>query len=184
MRKILILILLFSFSAFAQEKFKITDTSKNYDVKIDVEDCKVKGCEGRVTFSFFKKSWHKPFQIIKVNLLNQVVKERIETAVSFNDYNFDGFEDLSLTDGRLAGYGITSKQIFIFSNKSKRFVFSPAFTKVSHYGLGMEVNKKKRVLEVFNKSGCCWHQDSEFKVINNQPLKIYEITRNSLINSI
>ncbi len=48
--------------------------------------------------------------------------------------------------------------------------------------LGMfEIDKKKKVLRNFSKSGCCWHQTEEFAVIGNRPKKVLEITEDATV---
>ena len=40
--------------------------------------------------------------------------------------------------------------------------------------LGMfEVDKQKKVLRTFDKSGCCWHVTEEYSVVNNRPVKVF-----------
>jgi hypothetical protein len=38
-----------------------------------------------------------------------------------------------------------------------------------------EVDKKKRVIRVASKGGCCMHRTEEFRVINNRLVKVFEI---------
>ena len=45
----------------------------------------------------------------------------------------------------------------------------------------MQVDKKKKVLRTFSKSGCCWHQTQEFMVVSNRPRKVYEYTEDAML---
>ena len=56
MIKILLSVLLFCTCAAAQVKFEVKSASKLYDVRIEVEGCEDKICEGQVTYTLFKKN--------------------------------------------------------------------------------------------------------------------------------
>ena len=186
-----ILLALFCASAFAQERFEVRDGSKNYDVGIDVATCEEERCEGPVTFTLFKKGQTKPFQIFKLADSSFLVDEKQPTnrnlsykkqsAFTFADYNFDGVPDLALCDGNYSGYGGQSFQIYLFAPQKRVFVKSPGFTRLAQAPyLGIfQVNRKRRVLTNFSKSGCCFHQWEEYAVINNRPRKIFEKTEDA-----
>jgi hypothetical protein len=45
-----------------------------------------------------------------------------------------------------------------------------AHTKLASENLGLfEVDKEKKQLETFNKSGCCWHQTTRYRVAYDIP---------------
>lgn len=41
-------------------------------------------------------------------------------------------------------------------------------------------NKKTKAIETFTKSGCCRHQTTRYKVINNRPKKKYVFTGDAM----
>lgn len=48
--------------------------------------------------------------------------------------------------------------------------------------LGMfTVDKKKRQLQTFDKSGCCWHVAQRYKVVGDRPVMIWEETEDATI---
>ena len=49
-------------------------------------------------------------------------------------------------------------------------------TKLAQYQGMFQVDKKKKMLFNYSKSGCCWHQTEGYKVTNNKPVKVYEKT--------
>lgn len=192
MKNLLFLILLFNVSAFAQQKFDIKNASKSYDVRLEVAECSDWKCEGDAKFSVFKKGRRKPFQIFETPTAFMIEEARrtnsklmydYQSTVFFEDYNFDGVEDLAIRDGNNGGYGGPSYQIYLFSPKVKKFVHNSPLTDLNQGGyLGMmEVNKKKKVLRTFSKSGCCWHQTEEYAFINNRPKKVFELTEDATI---
>jgi len=186
-------ILLFCSAAFAQEKFELKDASKIYDVTATVENCGNGSCDGQLKVELFKKTARKPFQTFKldstafsideVELVNTKLLYDSQSVIFLEDYNFDGMPDLAIRDGNNGGYGGPSYQIYLFSPTVKKFVHNSAFTKLNQgvYLGAMEVDKKKKVLRVLSKSGCCWHQTEEFAVVKNSPKKVFEKTEDASI---
>jgi hypothetical protein len=195
LKAFLIALLLSGSCAFGQTKFEIKNASKNYDVQIEVEKCENEICEGKATFILFKKGLVAPFQIFRLAdtsfMLNSSKGPSVNTtklydeqsAVNFGDYNFDGMEDLALCDGTKGGYGMPSYQIYLYSPEKKKFVNSPALTRLAQgENLGMfEVDPKKKVLRTFGKSGCCFHVTREFSVVSDRPMKVLEIIEDATI---
>ncbi len=187
MVKSLILILIFCSFVFSQQKFEIKNASKNYDVKIDVEKCENGFCEGKAKFSLFRKNADKPFQIINLNdtelwldksgqaQANVTLRYDEQSAVNFDDFNFDGFEDIAVCDGRNGSYGMPSYQVYLFSPKTGKFIHNLQFSKLGQH-LGMfEIDRKHKTLLTFDKSTCCEHYLVEYKIVNGRPKKIKEI---------
>lgn len=191
MNRILILLLLFCAAAFAQQRFEMKNASKNYDARIEVEKCEDGFCGGKLKIELFKKSTKKPFQVFKLDYTEFMIEEAqmadtklmydYQSVVFIEDYNFDGTEDLAIRDGNNSGYGGPSYQIYLFSPRSKKFVHNQAFTDLAqNESLGMfEIDKKKRVLRTFSKSGCCWHQTKEFTVVGNRLKNTFEETEDA-----
>jgi hypothetical protein len=193
MKKTIFLIFLLSAAVFAQQNFEIKNASKNFDASFAVESCDESFCRGKITFSLFRKGEKKPFQIIKfpdsefmleeAKLTNAKLMYDAQSVVFFEDYNFDGREDLALRDGNNSGYGGPSYQIYLYVAQSGKFIKSRPFTDLAQGEyLGMfEVDQKKKVLRSFSKSGCCWHQTREFIVTGNRPKKVFEETEDATI---
>jgi hypothetical protein len=187
MKKIFLFVLLLSVSAVAQVKFEKGTASKNYNARIEVERCEEDTCSGKLKIELFKKSAAKPFQIINIDdtefameeakLTNAKRRYDYQSIIFFEDYNFDGIEDLSIRDGNNSAYSGPSYQIYLYSPQRGKFVHSPAFTRLSQSEyLGMfEVDKKKRVIRVASKGGCCMHRSEEFRVVKNRLVKVFEI---------
>ena len=122
--KALFLILLLSVTVSAQRKFEIKNASRNYDVRFEVGKCQDENCSGRLQVELFKKSTPKPFQVINLDATEFAVEEvqltnskkmyEYQSVVFFEDYNFDGAEDLSIKDGNNSGYGGPSYLIYLF----------------------------------------------------------------------
>lgn len=194
MKKLLfVFILSLSVNGLAQEVFNIKKASKLYDVRLEVEKCDENSCAGDAKFSIFRKGEKKPIQVFKTQtaFLSEEAKRPktkimydYQSVVFFEDYNFDGVEDLAIRDGNNGGYAGPSYQIYLFSPPTKKFVHNDSMTDLNQQvGLGlMEVDKKKRVLRVYSKSGCCLHSTEEYKVVGgNRIRKVYEWTEDATI---
>jgi len=60
------------------------------------------------------------------------------------------------------------------SRAAKKFVYSTAFSGLAEH-LGMfTVDREKKQLETFDKSGCCWHVTERYSVTGGRPVKVFE----------
>lgn len=181
----LFIFLTLSSAIFAQKSFEIKDASKYFDIKIKVEDCDESSCQGKGTFSFYKKGASTPYQVIEheetyidLEWEGKIVTEKLpynkQSAVDVGDYNFDGMEDVAICNGRYGNYGARSYDIYLSSKFAGKFVHNEALSELGVNYMGLfNVNKKKKTLSVYGKSGCCFHIEEEYKVVNNRPVKVY-----------
>lgn len=171
--------------ALAQKTFDLKDASKYFDIKIKVAKCEDGFCSGKASFSFYKKGGTTPYQVINLDDTQIQLDESgnaqanismlydNQSAVNVGDFNFDGMEDVAICDGANGSYGGPSYQVYLSSKSAGKFVYSKAFSDLGGH-LGMfEVDTKKKVLRIFDKSGCCWHVMEEYSVINGKPVKVF-----------
>lgn len=197
MKKIILFTTVFLFAStatFGQKTFLLKNASKNFDVKISIASCEEEVCEGEAVFYLFKKNQQKPFQTIKMaNSYLELDENQKPTAnlielygmnnsgIIFDDYNFDGFEDIAVRNGNDGAYNGPSYDVFLFSKARNKFVENAALTELASNNLAMfTVNKKTKTIETFTKSGCCWHQTTRYKFINNRPKKVYVFTEDAM----
>src|SRR5690554_4089275 len=103
-----------------------------------------------------------------------------QSVFLYKDYNFDNIKDLALMNGYNSCYGGPSFDIYLAENDN--FIYSSSFSYLSNEYCGMfQVNTENNTLHATLKSGCCWHQFTDFKVINNEP-KPVKITEYSSFN--
>lgn len=193
MNKTIIFLLMFCATSFAQQKFEMKSASKIYNARIEVERCAEGTCDGELKIELFRKSARQPFQIINLDATEFAVEETemtnskrmydYQSILFFEDYNFDGIEDLSIRDGNNSGYGGPSYQTYLYSPRVKKFIYSQPFTDLGQGEyLGMfEVDRKRKILRAFSKSGCCLHRTDEFIVAGNRPKKVFEETEDATI---
>jgi hypothetical protein len=169
-----------------QKTFELKDASKYFDIKITAESCKDGYCGGKPTFSFYKKGSNSAYQVINLEDTQIQLDENgnaqanismlydNQSAVNIDDFNFDGMEDIAICDGANGSYGGPSYQVYLSSKSAGKFVYDEKFSELgSHLGM-FTVDKKKKVLRIFDKSGCCWHVTEEYSVVNNRPVKVFE----------
>lgn len=182
---VLLFLLMLGSTVSAQKTFELKDASKYFDIKIVVESCEDGFCGGKASFSFYKKGRTAPYQVIEMDDTQIQLDENgnaqanvsmlydNQSAVNVGDFNFDGMEDVAICDGANGSYGGPSYQVYLSSRSVGKFVFSRAFSDLgSHLGM-FEVDKEKKVLRIFDKSGCCWHVTEEYSVVKGRPVKIF-----------
>jgi hypothetical protein len=179
-----LLVLLFNFT-FAQVTFKVNNFSKDYYGKIFIAD----------TSEVFSKGWVAIYDTKSQKQIIKVTAEELalslhdgkalanikqlpygeQSSIMYEDYNFDGIKDFAIEDGQNSCYHGPSFKIYLGTKNG--FKFSPEFTALAQNYCGMfQVDYKTKKISVMTKSGCCWHQFSEFIVENNKPkvIKIVE----------
>lgn len=143
-----------------------------YDKKNDEELIKVYSNELVLNFHDGK---------IKANI--QYLPYGEQSLVHYQDYNFDGVKDFAISDGRYGCYSGPSFKIYLANNGA--FVYSREFSDLSHGNCGMfAVDPDEEVIVTMTKSGCCWHQVSEYIVEDNIPKKVYIKTREEMTTTI
>ena len=180
----------------AQKTFELTGSSTAYDVKVSIDKCDEEEsrdnpsiCSGPGKVSLYRKGSSAPFQVLdlkeleidseqtaynsKINKSERKLYDD-EYSVIFDDFNFDGSEDLAICNGRNGGYGAPSYNVYLYDKKSKRFaenVKLSRLTEGAYLGLFF-IEPKKQQLTAFSKSGCCYHETEVYKVINNRPVLV------------
>jgi hypothetical protein len=174
-------------AVFAQKTYDVQDFSKDYYGKIYVAEPSEVFSKGWV--AIYEKKTHK--QLIKVNAEELSVETEDgkakanvkelpygeQSAIIYEDFNFDGIKDFALMDGQFSCYHGPSFQIYLAGKVKNKFVLNPAFTKLAQEYCGMfEVDQATKRISTMTKDGCCWHQMSEFIVVGNTPkaVKIVE----------
>ena len=104
-----------------------------------------------------------------------------QSVIDIGDFNFDGMEDVAICNGANGSCGMPSYNIYLSSKAAKKFVYNAAFTKLGRH-LGMfSVDLKKKTIETFDKSGCCWHITERYSVVKGRPVKVFEEVEDATI---
>ncbi|GAA5085179.1 hypothetical protein GCM10023210_05740 [Chryseobacterium ginsengisoli] len=192
--RLLLPFILLGTTVFAQNQFELKDASKNYDVKINVENCDKEECKGKATIELFNKKTFKKFQTLTSDDLNFYLNENQKPTANiiqlydeqspliFDDFNFDGTEDIAIRNGNESSYGGPSYDVYVFNITRKQFVPSEELTALAHDNLGMfNTDSERKRLITYSKSGCCWHITTEYSVLPQRGLfKVYELEEDAM----
>ncbi len=114
---------------------------------------------------------------VKTNVLEAPYGE--QSIIISKDFNFDGIEDLAVMDGQYSCYNGPSYQVYL--EIDDKLEFSPGFTQLAQQYCGMfQIDDESKTIHTITKSGCCWHQFSTFKVVNNIPEPILVIEKDAM----
>lgn len=184
----LFILVLLGSSCFGQYHFEIKDASKKYAVKINVMNCDKDECSGKAEIELTDKKMAKKFQtLISEDLTFYLNKDQQPTAniiqlyneqspLIFDDFNFDGTEDIAVRNGNQSSYGGPSYDVYVYNSTQKKLVLSEGLTQLAYENLGMfQTDSKRKRLTTYSKSGCCWHLTTEYTVVPNKGLvKVYD----------
>jgi hypothetical protein len=180
-----ILLTILTTLTFAQKSFTVDNFSKDYYGKIQISD----------TSEVFSKGWVAIYGRKTNNQIIKVISDELaltlhdgkafanikslpygeQSLIMYDDFNFDGKKDLAICDGQNSSYHLPSFKIYLASEKG--FLYSKEFTKLSQEYTGMfNIDTKEKRIYTMAKSGCCWHEFSEFMVVNNKPKAIKIVT--------
>jgi len=162
--------------------YSIESVAKNYNARFTVDHCAKTDCGGKATIEIIDKRTKKTIQTLYSKDLTFFLDEKqLPTAnvielygeqspLIFDDFNFDGHVDVAVRNGNNSGYGGPSYDIYLYNQQLHKFMLSKALTQLASTNLGMyTTDAKRKRLITFTKDGCCWHQTSEYLVINNAP---------------
>jgi len=188
MKKLLLVLMLMPFFALAQESYDLIDFSDEFSGKIIVDDNQENSdLETNCTLNIYQKKsgklvFSKPAFYSEYDFEDSKVKSNIQqipygeqSILIYEDFNFDGKEDIALRTGNYSCYGGPSFEIYLADKNG--FTYNESFTELGSNYCGMfTVDDEKKQLQTMTKSGCCWHQFSTYVVENNQaiPIEIIE----------
>ncbi|HEY0609497.1 MAG TPA: hypothetical protein VGD35_07565 [Chitinophaga sp.] len=180
-------------AAFSQRIFTIDSLSAKYYAKVKIAECDADGyCKGAGWVRVYdRKSGKMLINLASEDLAlwlhdSKVTANVIElpygeqSVIIYNDFNFDGLKDFAIQDGQNSCYSGPSFQVFLAQGNS--FKYNADFTRLAQEYCGMfEVNAQTKHLSTMTKSGCCWHQYSDFVVENNKPKAVHIVEEDAMI---
>ncbi len=181
--------------SYAQHTFIIKEGSEKYNAILNVENCNSDNCEGKATIKIFDKK-EKAFSqtLASADLyfyLDSIQKPSVnviqlyneQSPLIFEDFNFDGTEDLAIRNGNHSSYGSPSYDVYVYHSTKNKFVISDELTKLAVENLGMfQTDSKRKRLITFAKSGCCWHLKTEYEIVPQKGLlKVYEFVEDATV---
>ena len=164
-------------------EFIINDGSTRYSAKLYVSHCDAEECQGEGRIQLFDKANQRFVHTCRSDDLNCFLTAEQKPTVNviqlydeqspliFNDFNFDGSEDLAIRNGNQGSYSGPSYDVYVFNQSRGQFVLSEELTALAYENLGMfQTDPVRKRLTVFAKSGCCWHQTTEYAVVPKRGL--------------
>ncbi|MBT2620483.1 hypothetical protein [Chryseobacterium sp. ISL-6] len=182
------------FLCSGQHHFELKTGSNHYDAVITVNDCDAEKCSGSGIVELKDKKTLRTIQTLTSDDLYFYLNKDQQPSVNviqlydeqspliFEDFNFDGSEDIAIRNGNESSYGGSSYDVYVYNSTKKQFVISDELTTLAFENLGMfQTDPKRKRLITFSKSGCCWHLTTEYQVIPKKGLdKVYELEEDAM----
>lgn len=182
MRKLVaILTVLYAHVAFAQATYTVDDFSPDYRATVYIAQPNEVFSPGWISIED-KKTKKELFKVeseeLAIDTENGKVIPNIkelpygrQSVIQYEDFNFDGIKDLAIEDGQESCYHGPSFTVYLGIKKG--FKRSKEFTDLAHNYCGMfDIDAKEKTISTMTKSGCCWHQQSLFKIKNGLPFAV------------
>lgn len=164
---------------------RIGNAAPGYDFLLDMQPCAEQTCEGPAYLGIQRKGSNHVMQAIYLPnvfltrqdngepLVNSARLYDYQGVINSGDFNFDGQPDFAVQNGNRGSYGGPSYDVFLFDAPRQRFIHSPELSDLTLENLGFfDIDSKRKRLITFAKSGCCYHEKSEYIVKANQPLAV------------
>jgi uncharacterized protein len=169
--------------------YRLTRISRAYDFEVrmlahvpeNLDDYR----EGPAKIVVSRKGAASPFQTINVEnifvslgkdgkpLTNIAPLYGDQGFINVGDFNFDGHDDFAIQVGNQGSYGLPNYSVFLYSTDRQQFSLSQPLSELTRVGLGFfSVDSKKKHLTVLSKSGCCYHESTEYKVEHDAPIPV------------
>lgn len=167
------------------KSLRIENASAQYDFLLDMGPCEGETCEGSAYLAIQAKGGERPFQAIYMPnvfltrkadgepLVNSSRLYDYQGVINVEDFNFDGHADFAVQNGNRGSYGGPSYDVFLFDAPHRRFIHSPPLSALTLENLGFfDVDREHKRLRTFAKSGCCYHQQTEYVMQGNAPVAV------------
>lgn len=179
--------------------FRLTTVSVAYDFVIRILAHTPDGLdgylEGPAEILVSRKGATAPFQTITMEniflslgrdgrpLTNTAPLYGDQGLINAGDFNFDGQEDFAVQDGHEGSYGQPTYSVFLYSTEKKQFSLNHPLSELTHEGLGFfGVDAKKKHFIVLSKSGCCYHESTEYRVGHDAPIPVSRVIEDGTID--
>jgi len=184
-----LILLCLAHSAAAQKDYRVDDFSPAYFGKIHLDDTTQVFSAGWVAI-YSKKTQKQVLKVESEELALELHEGKVQSNIQqlpygeqsliiSRDFNFDGRPDLAIEDGQNSCYHGPSFQVYLDS--AGTLVLSPDFTRLAQEYCGMfSTDAKTKRLSVMTKSGCCWHEYSEFVVRRNAPFLVKRVEEDAM----
>ena len=128
---------------------------------IDIKDYNPDTFEGKTTISVKNNSGNEVQKIISDKFL---FNDHI--ALGFEDYNFDGVDDIYVYNGQNGSYSTQTYEYYLFDKKAGNYQYSDELTSLTTR-IGMKVDRKNKRLLIYSRGSCCNHTVQAYRYTDN-----------------
>ncbi|MGO4710752.1 hypothetical protein AB4Y90_16935 [Chryseobacterium sp. 2TAF14] len=166
----------------AQNYFELSNVSQNFNVVVNVEACFENKCSGKTTVDLYDKNTMKKYQTFFSNDfyldLNENQKPKFDSlknSVVFDDFNFDGAEDIAIRNGN-SKYENPFYEVYLNDAAKQQLILNDELTNLVRSNSGMfKADAERRRIVTYLKEGCCWNLTSEYIFVpERELLKVLE----------
>ncbi|BBF87872.1 probable exported protein [Aquitalea magnusonii] len=85
-------------------------------------------------------------------------------GLQWDDFDFDGHIDFAVQKDNTGPYGGPTYRVYLYDTARKQFVLNDELSTLTEENLGLfQVDAKRKRLRTFAKSGCCYHETTDYQ---------------------
>jgi uncharacterized protein YecT (DUF1311 family) len=108
-------------------------------------------------------------------LVNATRLYDLQGVINVADFDFDGHVDFAIQTGNDGPYGGPTYTVYLYQPARQRFVQDAALSALTEENLGMfQVDARRKRLRSFAKSGCCYHETTDYQFDARHQLQAVE----------
>lgn len=161
----------------AQNFFELPNVSEKFNVIVTIENCSENQCNGKATVDIYDKSSMKKYQTLSsgnfyvdLNENRKPALDSLKKSVVFDDFNFDGTEDVAIRNGN-NNQGSPFFEVYLNDASTQQLVLNDEFTDLVRSNSGMfAVDSRLKRITAYLKNGCCWSLTSEYLFVPERGL--------------
>ncbi|KJV29997.1 hypothetical protein VI06_08790 [Aquitalea magnusonii] len=97
-------------------------------------------------------------------LVNTARLYDLQGVINAADFDFDGHADFAVQNGNDGPYGGPTYRVYLYDTARQQFVLNDELSTLTEENLGLfQVDAKRKRLRTFAKSGCCYHETTDYQ---------------------
>lgn len=176
---------IFTTLAFSQKVFTVDNFSNEYYGEVHITSSGDVYNKGWIAI-YERKTKQRVIRVFSDEIVLELHEDKVianikslgygeQSLIMYDDFNFDGIKDFAISDGQNSCYHGPSFKIYLATKNE--FIYNNDFTRLAQEYCGMfDIDAESKKIYTMTKSGCCWHEYSEFIVVDNKPKAIKVVT--------
>ncbi|WP_062788400.1 XAC2610-related protein [Aquitalea pelogenes] len=108
-------------------------------------------------------------------LVNTARLYDLQGVINAADFDFDGHADFAVQNGNDGPYGGPTYRVYLYDTARQQFVLNDELSTLTEENLGLfQVDAKRKRLRTFAKSGCCYHETTDYQFDARHHLQVVE----------